>query len=232
MTRRMLVAGMCVISAVACGKSPQQQAADKAAKSMQDGAQAMQQGAQQMAQAAQQAAPQVAQGSQQMAQGLQQMAQGFQQMAQANGAATKPVDYEQLKGLVPDIDGWTKGEVKGEELSMPVAYSRAEANYEKGDSHIQLEITDSAMSQMLLAPMSIFLGSGYSERSDDGFKRAAKIGGQPGLQDWNAKSKHGEVTAVVGTRFIVHATGNDVDQIDPVEKVVESVNFGKLAALK
>ncbi len=225
MTRRILVASICVMSTIACGKSPQQKATEDAAKSMQAGAAAMQQGAQQMAQGAQQS-------SQQLAQGIQQMAQGFQQMAQNSGAASKPVDYEQLKALTPDLDGWTKADVKGEELSMPVAYSRAEANYQKGDSRIQLEITDSAMSQMLLAPMSIFLGSGYSERSDDGFKRAAKIGGQPGMQEWNVKSKHGEVTAVVGSRFIVHATGNDVDQIDPVEKVVESVNFGKLAALE
>ena len=155
MTKRLLVAGVCLVWVAGCGKTPQQQAAENAAKSMEAGAQAMQQGAQQMAQGAQQS-------SQQLAQGIQQMAQGFQQMAQNGGAAAKPVDFEQLKALAPDVDGWTRSNVKGEELSAPVAYSRAEAQYEKGDGHIELEITDSAMSQMLLAPMSMFLASGYS----------------------------------------------------------------------
>jgi len=166
-----------------------------------------------------------------MAQGLQQMAQGFQQMAQGSGSA-KVVDFEALKGFLPEVNGWTRRDSHGEQLSMPVAYSRAEANYEKGESRIELEITDTALSQLLLAPMAMFLSSGYSERSDDGFKRAAKIAGQPGLEEWNSTSNRGEVTAVVGKRYIVHATGNDVETLDAVRQVVEAVDFGSLAALK
>jgi len=37
---------------------------------------------------------------------------------------------------------------------------------------------------------------------------------------------------VVANRFIVSAKGNDVASLDPVRKIVESVNFSKLAALK
>jgi hypothetical protein len=114
---------------------------------------------------------------------------------------------------------------------MP-AHSRAEAHYEKGESRIELEITDTALNQLLLAPMSMFLSSGYSERSDDGFKRAAKVGGQPGLEEWNSRSNRGEVTALVGKRYIVRATGHDVENIEAVRQVVETVDFGKLAALK
>jgi hypothetical protein len=220
----LLLTAVVAIAAVACGKSEQQKQADKAAEQVQQGAAAMQQGAQQMANAAQNS-------SQQMANGLQAMAQGFQQMAQGAAANTKSVDYEQLKALLPDVGGWTKTNAKGEEMSMPVSYSRAEAQYSKDPSHIDLEITDTALSQLLLAPMSIFLNSGYSERSDDGFKRAAKVGNQPGYEEWNTGSKRGEVTAVVNGRFVVHATGNDVESIDPVRKVVESVDLSKLAAL-
>ena len=77
-----------------------------------------------------------------MAQGLQQMAQGFQQMAQGS---TKALDYEQLKALLPDIDGWTRSDTKGEQLSMPVSYSRGETRYQKDDARIELEITDTSM---------------------------------------------------------------------------------------
>lgn len=206
---------------VACSGSQQQQA-EEAAKKMEEGAAQIQKAAEQMAKDAQGS-------SGQLAQGLQQMAQGFQQMAQGSA---KPVDYELLKGALPQVSGWSMGNARGEQVNMPVAISRAEAQYTKDNSRVELEIVDTALSQLLMAPMSMFLAAGYSERSDDGFKRAAKVGGQPGFEEWNAGDKRGEVTAVVANRFIVKGTGHDVANIDAVRGVVESVDLGKLATLK
>ncbi len=217
---RAFVASAAVVIA-ACGGSERREA-EEAAKAVEQGAEQMKQAAEQMAKGAQES-------SAQMAQGLQQMAQGFQQMAQG---AAKPVDYEQLKASLPEISGWTMSDARGEQVNMPVAISRAEAKYTKDQSRVELEIVDTALSQLLLAPMSMFLASGYSERSDDGFKRAAKIAGQPGMEDWNTRSRRGEVTAVVANRFIVKATGHQVENIDTVRSAVEAVDISKLAALK
>jgi X-X-X-Leu-X-X-Gly heptad repeat protein len=206
---------------VACGSSQQQQA-EEAAKKMEQGAQQMQKAAEQMAKDAQGS-------SAQMAAGLQQMAQGFQQMAQGTA---KPVDFEQLKNALPEVSGWTRTTPRGEQTNMPVAISRAEARYTKDNSRVELEIVDTALSQLLLAPVSMFLGSGYSERSDDGFKRSAKVGGQPGFEEWNSDDKRGEVTAVVANRFIVKGTGHQVENLDTVRSVVEAVDLGKLGSLK
>ena len=212
-----------VVSAfvVACGSSQQQQA-EEAAKKMEQGAQQMQKAAEQMAKDAQGS-------SAEMAAGLQKMAQGFQQMAQGTA---KPVDFEHLKNALPEIGGWTRTNPRGEQVNMPVSISRAEARYTKDKSRVELEIVDTALSQLLLAPVSMFLGSGYSERSDDGFKRSAKVAGQPGFEEWNSENKRGEVTAVVGNRFIVKGTGHQVENIETVRGVVEAVDLGKLAALK
>jgi X-X-X-Leu-X-X-Gly heptad repeat protein len=206
---------------MACGTSQQQQA-EEAAKKMEQGAQEVQKAAEQIAKDAQGS-------SAQLAAGLQQMAQGFQQMAQGTA---KPVDFEQLKGAMPEVTGWTRTNPRGEQVNMPVAISRAEARYTKDNSRVELEIVDTALSQLLLAPVSMFLGSGYSERSDDGFKRSAKVGGQPGFEEWNNDDKRGEVTAVVANRFIVKGTGHQVENLETVRGVVESVDHGKLAALK
>jgi hypothetical protein len=206
---------------VSCGSSQQQQA-EEAAKKMEQGAQQMQKAAEQMAKDAQGS-------SAAMADGIQKMAQGFQQMAQGTA---KPVDFEQLKGALPEVSGWTRTNPRGEQVNMPVAISRAEARYTKDKSRVELEIVDTALSQLLLAPVSMFLGSGYSERSDDGFKRSAKVAGQPGFEEWNNDNKRGEVTAVVANRFIVKGTGHDVDNLETVKSVVEAVDLGKLAALK
>lgn len=222
MTRHALLFTLLMTSAAACGKSEQEKQAEDAAKKLEAGAQQVQQGAQQMAQAAQD-------NSKQMAQGLQQMAQGFQQMTQGAG---KAVEFEELKALLPEVNGWARSEAKGEQMTMPVSYARAQARYDKDAAHIELEITDTALNQLLLAPISMFLAAGYSERSDEGFKRATKVGNQPGMEEWNVDSKRGEVTAVVANRFIVHATGHNVDAIDSVRATVQAVDFARLANLK
>ena len=152
-----------------------------------------------------------------------------QPAARPNVQAT---DYEELKGLLPEVAGWTKSDVAGEEVSMPETHSRATARYSRNDSHIELDITDTGLSQLLLGPLSVFLASGYTERSDDGFKRALRISGQPGLEDWNGTAGRGEVTALVGSRFVVKAIGHDVSSIDAVRSVVEAIDFPKLAAIK
>jgi len=225
MTRKMLVGLALTLAAAACGSSEQKKQ-EEAAKQIQQGAEKMAQGAQAAAQGAGQAAQN---SSAQVAQGLAQMAQGLQQMAQGTG---KPVDYELLKAALPDVAGWERSNTKGEQVSMGISVSKAETRYRKDDSQVDLEITDTAMSPLALAPFTMFLTTGYEERSDDGFKRAAKVGGQPGYEEWNKDSKHGEVTVVVNNRFIVNAKGRDVADLEPVRKVVLAVDLAKLGALK
>jgi len=151
---------------------------------------------------------------------------------QTGQVLARAVDYERLKELLPDIGGWTRSEVSGEQLTTPVTYARAQAVYRKDESRIELVITDSALSQMLLAPASIFLVPGYAERSDDGFRRAVKVGGQPAMEQWNSGSRRAAVTALVANRYLVHAEGDDVSGVEPVLATVESVNLSRLAALK
>lgn len=220
MFTRITIAGIALMVAAGCGPSEQERQAEAAAQQIQESAATIQRGAEQMAEGT----------SQQVAQGLQQMAQGFQQMAQGSNA--KSVDFEALKALLPQVGGWTQSDARGEQITMPMAYSQARAQYSRGDERVELEIMDSAMNQLLLAPLSMFLSSGYSERSDSGFKRGATVGSHPGMEEWNSESKRGEVTAVVANRFIVRAEGHGVADLAPIRQVVEAVDLAKLATLK
>lgn len=220
MIKRTALVSVMLAATVACGQSEQERQAEEAARQIQEGAQAVQRGAEQMAQG----------GAAQLNQGLQQMAQGLQQMGQ--NASVKAVNFEALKELLPTVGGWEQSNARGQELSAPIAYSRAEAQYRNGDARIELQISDSGGSQILIAPFSMLLAAGYSERSDDGFKRSTTINGSPAVEEWNNGSKHGEVTMVVGSRFIVQATGNDVADLAPVRQLVEAVDATKLGALK
>src|SRR5262249_9182937 len=144
-----------------------------------------------------QAAKQVTSGAKQVAEGAKQVARGVQSFAEA---AAKPVEFESLESLLPDVDGWKKENAAGELLTLPTPYSTAHARYSSGTSRVELEITDSALSQVLL-PISMFLASGFEEKSDDGHTKALNIRGSPGYENWNKTGRTADVTVVVANRF-------------------------------
>jgi hypothetical protein len=230
MNRRVVVGALVVLLGAGCGGSSNQTATEtKPAAGAGSNASANQPANANANAGASAGSAQAAQGAQQAAQGLTQMMQGLQQMSKNTA---KPVDSDDLKTLMPDIPGWTKGEVHGEMVSMGISQSNAKATYTKGDSSLELEITDSTMNQLLLGPMAMFLASGYQEKSDDGYKKAVQIGGFPGFEEWEKGAKHGSATAVVNNRFIVVANAHGVDGPDAARAAVEAVNLNKLAGMK
>src|SRR5262245_21454614 len=188
MVRRLVVVFVAMAAMAGCGKSEQQKQAEQMAEA-----------AKQVAAGAEQAAKGAATASDQLAQGITQFAKGLGQMAQSSAPA---VDYEKLKELIPEISGWTRSTPRGEQVTMPFKMSKAEARYEKGSSSIKLEITDSSLNQMVLAPISMFMAMGFEEKSDDGYTKAVKLEEVPGLEKGQDAGKHGELTVVVATRFI------------------------------
>ena len=155
------------------------------------------------------------------------------QLARASApTGVRVIDFDTLKPLLPPFAGWTQTDTKGEQLSAPVSHSRAETRYRRNDERIELEIVDTATSPLLLAPFAMFVAPGYSERSEDGFKRAVRIGGHPGAEEWNVKTGRGEVTAIVANRFLVRAMGSHVGDLTSVRALVESVDFARLTALR
>lgn len=226
MNRRLLIS-LVLVAGAACGGS-QKATETKPADAKQAASSSPQQPAGGGAAAPGQT--QTSPGAQQAAQGLQQLAQGLQQLSKNTA---KPVDFEELKALLPDIDGWTKSDVHGEQqTAMGMSQSNAKAKYTKGDSTIQIEITDSTMNQLLLAPMAMFMATGFEEKSDDGYKKAVQVGGYPGFEEWEKNAKHGQTTAVVANRFIVAADAHSIDSPEIARKAVEAVNLSKLAGMK
>jgi hypothetical protein len=142
------------------------------------------------------------------------------------------VDFEQLVALIPEHAGWTRSTPHGEQFSIGVPVTRAEANYERGESSIKLQITDTAFGELGLAPYSMMVIPTYFERSSDGYKKAASLGGSPGYETWDSVNKDAEVTVIVINRFVVSAKGRNVDSTDVVRALVQSVDLAKLAAIK
>ena len=146
--------------------------------------------------------------------------------------SAKAVAFEELLALLPEPAGWTRSKPRGEQISMGMDMSRALCDYEKGESSIDLEITDSSFNQVFLGPLTTFLAAGYSERTNDGYRKASPVSGHPAFETWNSDSRRAEVVVVVANRFVVQATGRDVDNAEPVRALAQAVDFSRLAALK
>jgi hypothetical protein len=222
------------LAAAACGKSEQQKQAEAAGAQAQAAAAEAQKTA---AAVTAQAADATKQAQQDMAKGLEAMTQGMAAAAGGTGAGgdakrVDPVSFHDLQALFPDLDGWTKNKPHGERMTAPFPYSQADVSYEKGDSRIELKIIDSANHQLLLAPFTMFLGAGYEKETDDGYEKSTKVGGEPGWEKWNSESKHGELNAIVGKRFLVQTTGSNIVDNKVLQDVIAKTDLTKLAALK
>jgi hypothetical protein len=152
--------------------------------------------------------------------------------ATAPPALATPVDFETLKTLLPALDGWNRAITTGEMIALPTPHTNAYARYTKDTSTIHLEIGDSALSPVLLAPASMFTAPGFEERTDSGYRKAVTIRGFPACEEWNKNVKTADLTVIVANRFVVHAKGREMTSLDPVRAVVQAINFQVLAKLK
>lgn len=143
-----------------------------------------------------------------------------------------PVNFERLSAFLPEFPGWTRGLVRGENVSVGIETSKAEAQYQLANRVIDLGIIDSGMNPIVLVPQTMFMGPGYSERFDEGYRKAITIAGSPAYETWDGNWQRAEVAVVVGKRFIVQASGQGVDNADVVRALVTAVNLSSLATVK
>jgi hypothetical protein len=180
------------------------------------------------------AAEQLSSSAGDMAKGLEDMAKGLGGLAggTANSQPVEPVSFRDMQTTFGEMDGWERGTPTGERMTVPVSFSRAEVDYRKGDSRIQIEISDSAFNQMLVMPYAMFLTTGYEKQTEDGYERSIKIGEYPGWEEWNTEGKDGELNAIVAKRFIVQVNGRNVDDVQVLHAAMTTINLAKLASLK
>jgi len=143
-----------------------------------------------------------------------------------------PVNVNALVALIPDISGWTRTPPHGTQSHATIPLSEASAEYTQGDATLKLDIMDSGFNRLILAPLSMMLAPGYSERTADGYKQFAVVDGAPGFETWQDDVGEGSVTVLVADRFVVTGRGLNVPGINIVRAAVRAVDFAKLATLK
>ena len=211
--------------AVACGKSDAERQAEETAKQLEKAAEEMQK-----------AADAAEKGSAGAAEGMEAFAKA---MAAAAGAAAgndgKPIDpvsFQSLETVLPEVSGWEREKPRGERMTMPVPFSQTETSYTNGDARIEVKVVDSAFNQLLVSPWAMFMSSGYSRETSEGYEKAVNLGGNPGFEKWNSDTRDGELNLVVAKRFLVTLEGSNLDSAGVLHDFAAKIDTGKLATLK
>ncbi|MCC7181072.1 MAG: hypothetical protein IT177_22020 [Acidobacteria bacterium] len=208
---------LALVASVACGKSEAEKQAEQAAAEMEKAAKA--------AEAA----------GQDVAKGMEEFGKAMSGLAGAMGGDGKtvdPVSFQALETTLPQVSGWERGKPESERMTSPFAYSQTEATYTKGDARIDVKVVDSGFAQMLIAPWSMMLASGYSRESSDGYEKAVTVNGQPGFEKWDSSSKNGELNVLVDKRFLVSFEGSDLADTRVLHEMAGKMDFGTFVSLK
>ena len=144
----------------------------------------------------------------------------------------EPVAIQALQSHLPKVSGWEMDEPEGERMNMPVPFSQVETTYKKGEARIDAKIVDTGFAQMLMAPWSMMLASGYSHETSSGYEKATTVSGNPAIEKWDKGAKNGELDVLVGKRFMVTLEGHDIDDMKQLQDFASNFKFGAIAAAK
>jgi hypothetical protein len=213
-----------MVASVACGKSEAEKQAEQAAKDMQKAAEAVTE--------AQAKGADTTKGMADMAKAMQGMAAAVGGGGTGDGKPVEPVATDALKATLPVVAGWEMLAPKGQRLTSPMAFSQVEADFKQGERVIEMRVVDTGYAQLLVAPWSMFLASGYSREGGDGYEKSVTVGGHPGFEKYDKSSQRGELNVFVGKRFMVSVKSRGLPDTKALHEFASKMDFEKVAALK
>lgn len=148
--------------------------------------------------------------------------------------AAEPINFRELKELLPkELPGMKRVEASGEKSgAMGMTVSTAKAVYKGEDSgQITIEFSDigGTGSFAALAQMG-FQSAEIDRETEHGYERTTKFDGHPGKEQYDSKTRRGEISAYVGKRVTAKADGYKVTD-EALHEAFKAIDLKKLAAL-
>jgi len=156
-------------------------------------------------------------------------------MGGAAGAKVETVDYKILKEMLPgDVAGLKRTEATGEKTSaMGMQISNANGRYSNdAGASMTIKITDIG-SMTGLAGMAAYAWAAteMDRESDTGYEKTSTFNGYKSHEKYDKSSKSGEISVLVGNRFVAEVSGNDVD-MNAMKDALTKVDLKKLDGMK
>ena len=151
-------------------------------------------------------------------------------VAQSENVTITPVDFRKLKALLPDsVADLKRKSLEGQKV-MEMSEATAEYSAESGNTSFSIKITDPGnMRGTIAASTAASLSIDMDKESDNGYERNVNFQGYRAHEQMTGQS--GEMTLLVGDRFLVEAHGYNI-KADQLKAAVGSLPLKKLEAMK
>jgi hypothetical protein len=163
---------------------------------------------------------------------MEEASKGLAALGAGNATPVDPVSFRELQKFFPEVSEWERGKPEGERMTSPVSFSQSEVEYTSGESRLTAKIVDSGLNQIIFAPFMMFMVQGYEKESSHGYEKSVTVGGAPGFEKWDSDDRSGELTLVVGKRFLVELKASGVSDTRLLHDFASKMDLNGLANLK
>ncbi|HEY8165988.1 MAG TPA: hypothetical protein VIF83_10595 [Gemmatimonadaceae bacterium] len=151
------------------------------------------------------------------------------------GKKVEVVEFRVLKDMLPEsLSGMNRTDATGEKnAAMGMAVSTANGSYQNDQGgSIQLKITDiGSMTGLVGMAAYAWAASEIDRETSTGYEKTTKFNGYKAHEKYDNSSKYGELSVLVGDRFVVESQGNSVD-MNAIKDALGKVDLGKLDRMK
>ena len=162
---------------------------------------------------------------------MKDVSEGFKE-----GKKVNPVDFRELKALLPESIGDLKrSNLEGEKVAaMGMNISHANADYNDAEKNISIDIKITDLGSV--SGLSGLAAYGWymvdiDKENESGYEKTMTYKGNKGYEKFNNKNKDGELSILVAKRFVVEVNGNNVS-MDQMKAAVDMIDIGKLESWK
>ncbi len=220
MIRKTAVTVMCLSAALATAcKSPEQKAAEETAKRLEEAGKQME----------------AATKNGQANLGDAMNAMGAALGAANGGKKVDVVEFKVLKDMLPEsIGNMKRTSANGEKTAaMGMQVSNAEGRYENDQNGgVTVKLTDIG-SMTGLAGMAAYAwaATDVERESDNGYEKTSTFNGFKSHERWEKSSNSGEVSVLVGGRFVAEVSGYNTS-MDALKDALGKIDLKKLEGMK
>lgn len=156
-----------------------------------------------------------------------------QKALQGDGEKKEVVDFRELKKLLPEkLAGLERTAHSGEKAgAMGFNMSTAKAEYRDGDKELEAVIVDFAGVGAALMGMAAWATVEIDREDENGYERTTTVEGYKAFEKYNSRNKSGELSVLVGERFIVTLKGRNIEEAD-FKKAIGQLEVRKLANME
>jgi hypothetical protein len=133
-----------------------------------------------------------------------------------------------LRASVPELNGWTRGEIVAREEPAPNRSAHVGAAFTRGAQTLQLEIADTGGAPRAIESLEHVAGSTTNRTVGNGYFKGTTLKNLPAVESWNTMDKMGELSVLIKRRYIIHVAGSGLPDAAPMRALAEAVDISRL----